>query len=272
MKKVLMIGANSYIGNAFERYINDKYIDNKYINDNTNTSESTITIDKVQASNGDWKHVNYEGYDVVLILAAIVHQKEKNSMKELYQSINCDMPVEIAKKAKAAGVKQLIFMSTAAVYGSSVTRITRYTKELPDTLYGKSKLEAEIKLKVMETEDFHIAIIRPPMVYGEGCKGNYTRLVKLATYNPIYPKIHNKRSMIQIDMLCSFLEEVIENTGCGTYLPQDEEYADTIMTIKRIRTIQGKKTIIVPGTAWLVRIAMKCIGAVRKMFGDWWYE
>ena len=266
MKKILIIGANSYIGNAFE-----KHIKNTCISHNKMQIKDDLVIDKVHASNGDWKSVNYEQYDVVIVLAAIVHQKEKSGMEELYRQVNCDMPVEIAIKAKKAGVEQLIFMSTAAVYGSVVTHISKDTAPSPDTLYGKSKLEAERKLKEMQTEKFRVAIIRPPMVYGEGCKGNYTRLVKLATYNPIYPKIHNKRSMISIYKLCSCMEDIVRDSRSGTFLPQDEVYADTIMTIKRIRMAQGKRTVLVPGTAWLVRLVMKRVGAVRKMFGDWYY-
>lgn len=267
MKKILIVGANSYIGNTFEKYIMNKYSDHTEMQ-----IEDEIIIEKVHASNGDWKDINYEQYDVVIILAAIVHQKEKDGMEELYQQVNYIMPIEIATKAKNAGVKQLIFMSTVAVYGSVVTHITKDTVPNPDTLYGKSKLEAEYKLREMDTEEFRVAIIRPPMVYGEGCKGNYTRLVKLATYNPIYPKIHNKRSVISIDRLCRYMEEIIRNGSSGTFLPQDEEYADTIMTIKRIRMAQGKRTVLVSGTVWLVKLAMKRVGAVRKMFGDWYYE
>lgn len=267
MKKILIVGANSYIGNTFEKYIMNKYSDHTEMQ-----TADEIIIEKVHASNGDWKDINYEQYDVVIILAAIVHQKEKDGMEELYQQVNYEMPIEIAKKAKNAGVKQLIFMSTAAVYASTVTHITKDTEPNPDTLYGKTKLEAEYKLREMETDEFCVSIIRPPMVYGEGCKGNYTRLVKLATYNPIYPKIHNKRSMISIDRLCNYMEEIIRNGSSGTFLPQDEEYADTIMTIKRIRMAQGKRTVLVSGTDWLVKLAMKRVGAVRKMFGDWYYE
>lgn len=267
MKKILIIGSSSYIGNVFEKYIMNKYAvhKEKHLKDG-------MIIEKVHASNGDWKNVNYEQYEVVIILAAIVHQKETDCMAGLYQEVNCDMPIEIAKKAKKAGVKQLVFLSTAAVYGSSVVRITKNTVPDPDTMYGKSKLEAENKLKLMGTDEFKIAIIRPPMVYGQECKGNYTRLLKLATYNPIYPKIHNKRSMIHIDNLCTYLEDIIQNGSSGTFFPQDEAYADTIMIVKNIRRNQGKATFIVPGTAWLVRVAMKRVGALRKMFGDWYYE
>lgn len=267
MKKILIVGANSYIGNTFEKYIMNKYSDHKEMQ----TADGLI-IEKVHASNGDWKDINYERYDVVMILAAIVHLKEKGGMEELYRQVNYNMPIEIATKARRAGVKQLIFMSTAAVYGSTVTHITKDTEPNPDTLYGKSKLEAEYKLKKMETEEFRVAIIRPPMVYGEGCKGNYTRLVKLATYNPIYPKIHNKRSMIHIDRLCSCMERLIFNNVGDIHFPQDSNYTDTVELIKEIRKRNGKRIYLIPGTAWIVRLSMKRINLIRKIFGDWWYE
>lgn len=267
MNKILIVGANSYIGNAFEKHTMNKCSSHKEM-----LTKDEILIEKVHASNGDWKNINYELYDVVIIVAAIVHQKEKSGMEELYRQVNYNMPIEIATKAKKAGVKQLIYMSTAAVYGSVVTHITKDTEPNPDTLYGKSKLEAEYKLREMETEEFRVAIIRPPMVYGEGCKGNYTRLVKLATYNPIYPRIHNKRSMIHIENLCNYMEEIIQNSSSGLFLPQDESYVDTIIMIKSIREKEGKRTVIIPGTAWLVKLVMKRVGVVRKMFGDWYYE
>lgn len=267
MKKVLIIGANSYIGNAFEKHIMNKSSNHKEM-----LTKDEMIIEKVHASNGDWKYINYEQYDVVFILAAIVHQKEKNGMEELYRQVNYNMPIEIAANAKRAGVKQLIFMSTAAVYGSVVTHITKDTVPNPDTLYGKTKLKAEIKIKEMETEKFRVAIIRPPMVYGEGCKGNYTRLVKLATYNPIYPKIHNKRSMISVDNLCDFIERLIYDNVCGIHFPQDSNYTDTVELIKDIRKSNGKKIYLIPGTAWILRLIMKRVKLIRKIFGDWWYE
>lgn len=267
MRRILIIGANSYIGNAFEKYMSKKCEEKK-----ENSAKEEVLIDKVHASNGDWKQADYKIYDVVIILAAIVHQKEEKDMASLYQRVNCDMPLEIATKAKQAGVKQLIFMSTAAVYGSTVTCITKDTQPNPDTLYGKTKLKAESKLVEMNSDDFHVAIIRPPMVYGDKCKGNYSRLMRLATYNPIYPKIDNKRSMIHIDNLCSYIDKIIQSKSSGVFFPQDEIYANTIMMVKSIRQNQGKITFLVPGTAWLIKALMKRISLVRKVFGDWYYE
>ena len=74
MRRILIIGANSYIGNAFEKHMSKKCVEKK-----ENPVKEEVLIDKVHASNGDWKQVDYKLYDVVIILAAIVHQKESTS-------------------------------------------------------------------------------------------------------------------------------------------------------------------------------------------------
>jgi len=117
-----------------------------------------------------------------------------------------------------------------------------------------------------------IGIIRAPMVYGEGCKGNYTKLVRLVKYTPIFPAIHNKRSMININTLCDYVVKMIINEESGIFLPQDENYTDISLFVKEIRNSMGKKTILIPGVAWVIRLMMRRIGVLRKMFGDWYFE
>lgn len=256
MKKVLLIGANSYIGNAFESYIYNR-----------------MEVDKVRASNRQWENVDLSRYDTIVMLAAIVHLKEQKHMEELYREVNCELPVRIAKKAKASGVRHFIFLSTAAVYGSKATRITYTTEELPDTLYGLTKLEAEKRLmQLSEPNQFQIGIVRPPMVYGEECKGNYQKLIKLSKYTMLFPKINNKRSMIYIDVLCEYLEKMIINETTGIKLPQDDQYKETALLVKQIRKEMGKKTILFPGIAWLIRILVKRNKLFGKLFGDFYYE
>lgn len=255
-KRVLIIGANSYIAKALLSHNDDG-----------------IVYDKVSASNGEWEHQSFIGYDAVIMLAAIVHKKEDETKKQLYHEVNYELPVKVAKKAKQSGVRYYIFVSTAAIYGSSVTRVNKNTTPNPDTLYGKSKLEAEIELvKLQEGNQFKVGIIRPPMVYGEGCKGNYPRLERLAKYTPLFPAIHNKRSMIHIDTLCKYIRNMVIEETTNIVLPQDDFYTDTSLLVKQIRKNMGKRTILVPGTAWLIRLLMKRSRALSKMFGDWWYE
>ena len=83
--------------------------------------------------------------------------------------MNCDLAVDAAKKAKAEGVRQFVFLSTMAVYGltaafGETVTITAQTPTVPTDNYGLSKLEAEQALLALEGPDFRVAILRPPMI------------------------------------------------------------------------------------------------------------
>ena len=109
MIKVLITGANSYIGTSFENYIKSNFSE-KY---------EVSTIDMID---GSWREKNFAGYDVVYHVAGIAHSdsgKISAEKEKLYRSVNTELTIETAKKAKADGVKQFIFMSSAIVYGES---------------------------------------------------------------------------------------------------------------------------------------------------------
>lgn len=137
-------------------------------------------------------------------------------MKEEYNKINRDLTIEVALKAKREKVSQFIFLSSMSVYGldgntSKEVIIKNDTSYHPNTYYGKSKLEAEILLGKLEDNEFTISIIRPPMIYGADCPGNYQRLRKVALVTPIFPQVTSERSMIYIDNLSEFIKLVIDN-------------------------------------------------------------
>lgn len=259
MKKILITGASSYIGNSFIQYIEQ-------------LESKDLIIDKISVRNKEWEKHDFTGYDTVLHLAAIVHKRESKENKELYFKVNRDLAVNVARKAKNSGVGQFIFMSTAAVYGSKVSVIKKDTAPNPDTYYGKSKLEAESEIAKLASDGFKVAIVRPPMVYGEGCKGNYERLVKLAKITPVFPDIQNKRSMIHIDNLCEFLNMLIIQEKSGYFHPQDEEYVCTSQMMKRIGEKLGRKIYFTKAFNWCINLLKNRIGIVNKIFGNWYYE
>lgn len=258
MKKVLVIGAHSYIGQKFKEYVSGmKNID--------------IAIELVSASDGAWRKVNFSLYDAVIHLSGIVHRKEKKNMESLYYEVNHKLAVEIAKKAKQGHVKQFIFMSTAAVFGSYKGCITKETITNPTTYYGKSKLAAEQDIIKLQENEFHVVIVRPPMIYGDGCKGNYPRLVKLAKFTPVFPNYHNKRSVLHIDILSEYLHQLIIKESSGYFHPQNKEYADTCELIIRIRNEMGKKTKLVRCFNPILKI-LSCKNHIfNKLFGDLFY-
>lgn len=256
MKSILITGKNSYIGSRFEEWL-AKYPD-KY------------KVDAISLRDESWKEKDFSEYDVVYHVAGIAHRKETKENRELYYAVNRDLAYEVAKKSKQDGIKQFIFLSTMSVYGLESGVIDEYTPLKPKSNYGKSKLQAEELIKPLEDDSFKIAILRPPMVYGKGCKGNYPRLAKLAKITPIFPDIDNKRSMIYIDNLSEFVRLLIDNSSNGLFLPQNKEYVKTSEMVKLIAEAHGKEIIMIKLFNPLLRILN--VSIVNKVFGDLTYN
>ena len=168
-KKVLITGKDSYIGDSVSRFC-DGY-----------------DVDIVDTVSSDWKNTDFSVYDAVVHVAAIVHKQKRKFSDEEYYEVNCDLAYDIAKKAKEAKVKQFVFLSTMSVYGVLNGVITKDTKTKPFNIYGESKLKAENKISTLIDDDFTVTIVRPPIVYGKGCKGNYVELSRFASKFPFFP-------------------------------------------------------------------------------------
>lgn len=258
MKKILITGANSYIGTSFEKYMSqwpDEY-----------------QVDTVDMIDGTWRQKDFSGYDCVYHVAGIAHIKETADNAHLYYEVNRDLAVETAQKAKSDGVGQFVFLSTMAVYGIEEGAITQNTEPAPKSHYGKAKYEAELKLNALMDDSFSVAIMRPPMVYGDGCKGNYQSLVKFAKQMPFFPDYKNKRSMIHVDRLAWFVKQLVDSNGKGLILPQDEQYVCTCHMVKEIADSMGKKLVLLKILNPAVSIVKRFTTAGKKAFGDLYYE
>jgi UDP-glucose 4-epimerase len=260
MKKILITGKNSYIGISLENWLlrePDKY-----------------KVDTVDMKDGSWKEKDFSQYDVVFHVAGIAHVSSDPKMEDLYYKVNRDLTIETAEKAKAEGVKQFIFMSSIIVYGDSSSSkrvIDRNTVPTPSNFYGNSKLQAEEGIKDLESDDFKIVVLRPPMIYGKDSKGNYPRLANMAKKIPVFPDIDNERSMLHIDNLCEFIKVMIDYEETGLYFPQNKDYVKTSELVKTIAEVHGKKIWMISWMNWLIRL-MFGIGIVNKVFGNLVYE
>ena len=258
MKKILITGAGSYIGNSFADYL--QRFPGCY---------HTEFVDMVGEG---WRNVDFSGYDCVFHVAGIAHIKETAENAALYYQVNRDLAIETARKAKISDVPQFVFLSSMSVYGREEGCITRSTVPSPKSNYGKSKLQAEEGLATLQDETFRIAVLRPPMVYGEGCKGNYQSLVKFAKLLPVFPDYPNKRSMIHIDMLCAAVKEILDTQAEGLFLPQDEDYVCTCKMVQGIAREMGKEMKLLKILNPAVSLAKRFTGMGRKAFGDLYYE
>lgn len=252
MKKILITGTNSYVGMSLEKWLQKE--PEKYI------------VETVSTKDDSWKEKDFSEFDVLVHVAGIAHIKETKENRDIYFKVNRDLAYQTALKAKKQGIKQFIFLSSMSIYGIENGIIDRKSPTNPKSNYGKSKLQAEELIMKLSNDVFRVAILRPPMIYGKGCKGNYPRLAKLAVKVPVFPDVDNKRSMIYIDNLCEYIRLLIEVCGHGLFFPQNHEYVKTSEMVKLIAEAHRKKIYMIKLLNPLIKILK--INILNKVFGD----
>lgn len=265
-KKILITGKGSYIGESVEQWLlkdRDQY-----------------EVDTLDMLNNSWRDKDFAEYDVIFHVAGIAHADVgaiTEEQKELYYEVNTELTLEVAEKAKRSNVKQFIFMSSMIVYSGCKERIITFSTEpKPLNFYGDSKLQADKKLQEMVTDGFKVVVLRPPMIYGKGSKGNYPQLAKLASRLPVFPIVKNQRSMLHIDNLCQFVKLMIDNEETGVFFPQNGEYTNTSDMVQMIAEVKGHRIIMIPFVYLFVKVLEKVPGKIgeltTKAFGDSSYE
>ena len=231
--KILIVGKNSYIGNHIDEWL----------------TKAGHHVEQIDVLNDGWKVFDYSSYNAIVHVAGIVHQPQCQDW-ELYKRVNTDMPVAIATLAKQQGVKQYVFFSTMGVYGvGKELRLNVIDENTPlltnsDSMYGRSKLLAENGLKELEDKNFRISIVRPPSVYGKGCRGGYiTGFTKIAKMLPVIPLAYldARQSFIYIDNLSECIRLIVENKLGGVFCPQDDEIPNANRLLEVISEGIGKK-------------------------------
>ncbi|MCA9765826.1 MAG: NAD-dependent epimerase/dehydratase family protein [Carnobacterium sp.] len=261
-KSILITGETSYIGNQLADWLAKE------------PGEYKVT--KISVRDNKWKEFDFSNYGTIVHVAGIAHQDTKADQEELYYKINTDLTINLANKAKSEGVKQFIFMSSMIVYGASnrigeKKIITKDTVPAPINFYGNSKLKAENGILPLQSEMFNVAVVRPPMIYGKGSKGNYPLLAKFAKITPVFPNIDNERSMLHIDNLCEFLKIIIDENQFGLFFPQNKEYVNTRNLVLTIAEIHEKSIKITKLFNPLIKMFIGR-GIINKIFGDLIYD
>ncbi|MDD6259332.1 MAG: glycosyltransferase [Erysipelotrichaceae bacterium] len=276
---VLVVGAGSYIGESFQKYAKAHYGDNFTID-----SVGTLPDENGQS---EWEKKDFSKYDVVYHVAGIAHAdvgSVSEETKEKYYKVNTDLAIAVAKKAKAEGVKEFIFMSSMIVYGDSAPfgkqkMITKDTVPSPANFYGDSKLQADVAVRELADDKFKVIVLRPPMIYGKGSKGNYPTLAKLAKKLPVFPNVNNQRSMLYVGNLCEFLcQLMLVNFQASSIVlfPQNGEYTKTADMVKEIARVSGNhiaiSNIFNPAVVMADQVPGKVKGLVDKAFGNSTYD
>lgn len=275
MKKVLITGLNSYIGNSFEKYIE-------------NMREPAIQTEKISLKEEGWQEKSWEGYDAVLHVAGLAHvdvSRADEETKQRYYRINRDLAGQAAEKAQRDGVRQFIYLSSIIVYGDSAPigeekKITKETEPSPTNFYGDSKLQGERAVLALQEgcdsgsmqDTFRVLVLRLPMIYGKDSKGNFPKLKKLAEKTPIFPKIENRRSMLYIGNLCELIRIAVEREWEGIICPQNREIVSTSELVRAIGEQKQKKIILMPGFSGILKLCSHFTGYVNKIFGSLEYD
>jgi len=253
--KVLITGSSGFIGTNFIK---------------NSTDLSIIEVDLLTQRIND---IDFSGTDSVLHLAALVHQM-KGAPEEQYFKINRDLAFEVAQKAKFQGVKQFVFMSTAKVFGESTTEKPSWDENSechPQDAYGRSKYEAEKLILGLHDDNFKVAIVRSPLVYGVGVKANMYNLVKLVNRFPLLPLggINNRRSMTYVGNLVALLKHVIYKSASGIFIAGDREPLSTTKLTQLIAKASNRKVFLLKIPTFILRHTKKIKPSiVDRLFGS----
>lgn len=271
-KRVLITGAGSYIGESFRTYAGEHYPENFHID----------TLDLLDEG---WREKDFSAYDIVYHVAGIAHADVghvTDEEKEQYYQVNTDLAALVAQKAKDAGVPLFVFMSSMIIYGDSAPNgtekvITDSTVPAPASFYGDSKLQADVALRDLADDAFHVYVLRPPMIYGAGSKGNYPMLAKLSKLSPFFPDVVNHRSMLYIGNFCEFLCQIMLvdpktlPTPDVVLFPQNDEWTVTSEMAEAISFAHRRNLYLLPVPSALSELAGRMSGLYNKVFGNLCY-
>ena len=273
MKKICITGANGFIGKTLCKSLKapDNHIRGfvrAMVSDNNSSETEHISVGDI-SSKTNWKdHLN--GFDCIIHCAGLTHQMSSIKDINVYNLVNVDGTKHLAEQAMKAGIKRLVFLSTVKVNGESTDQITKQKfshkdNPNPEDSYAISKLEAEKALwEISSTTDLEVVVVRLPLVYGNGVKGNLTRLIKLVRSGIPLPLslVKNQRSIIGVDNLVDLLICCINHPDASgkTFLASDGEDLSTTELIKLIASSMGRRANLFPFPISMLKFLASVLG------------
>ena len=243
------------------------------------TRDHFYFIDEIGA-NTDWSAA-LAGINCVIHCAARAHVMLENETDALsdYRTVNVEGTRNLAEQAADAGVKRFIFLSSIKVHGERTISGTRFTSKdntFPEDAYGISKWDAEQALhEVSARTGLEVVIIRPPLVYGPGVKGNFLSLLGWLNKSIPLPlgAIHNQRSLVGIDNLIDLIITCIDHPAAAnqTFLVSDDEDLSTTELLRRISAALDKPARLLPVPSSLLQIGARLLGkkdVAQRLLGN----
>lgn len=233
MKTIAVTGATGFVGRRLTVYNSNRF------------HQQVIALRDTPVDT-----INLAGVDAVIHVAGKAHDMGQAGDK-VYFDVNYELTKQLADKAKEDGVGQFIYISSTKVYGDDVSGILNESSPCaPADAYGASKLKAEQYLQSVQNDQFKVAIVRPPLVYGPGVKGNMIRLLQLANKNIPLPfgKINNARSMVFVDNLIELINKIIEKEAIGIFVAGDDRplATDELLSLMRMYLGNKKRLVSIP--------------------------
>jgi UDP-glucose 4-epimerase len=263
---VLVTGANGFVGQHLSPVLaRGGWLVRRAVR-RLSSGPDDVVIESI-GSDTDWS-TTLKGVEAVVHLAARVHHPREEYATALYRSVNTEGTLHLARCAARAGARQFIFVSTILVHGRSSDGRPPFSERdalTPRGLYGQSKAAAEAGLTRLAQEcDMNITVIRPPLVYGSGAKGNFAllaRAVKLGIPLP-FAAIRNHRAFLSVENLTSFISmRLLERDGqFEIFLVADAEQVSTPDFIRRLARAAGTRSRLFPMPTSLLSTALTISG------------
>jgi nucleoside-diphosphate-sugar epimerase len=280
--KTLVTGASGFVGSFLVKVLEENSsfsVVASVRNKSQNTDPRFVEVGDMDGST-DYSRV-VSGIDVVIHTAARAHIMDDTVAEPLteYRITNVKGTLNLAQQSVAAGVKRFIFISSIKVNGESTTGRKPFSIECnsaPEDAYGLSKCEAEEGLRKLASEsDMEVVIIRPPLVYGPGVKGNFFSLLKYSSGGMPLPLalVNNQRSMIYVGNLTDFIVRCIEHPAAAneTFLVSDGDDISLRSLIINIRNAFGRSSRLLPIPVLLFNIVGVLLGKqamLDRLVGD----
>ena len=263
---VLVTGASGFIGRHLTPMLESAGWIVRQVLRTRPTRSGDVLIPSI-GSTTDWREA-LAGVDAVVHLAARVHVTEANQRTDLYEDTNVAGTLNLARSASVAGVRQFVFVSTVLVNGRSSDGLHPFSESdepRPRNIYARSKAAAETGLAELVRDDgMPITVIRPPMVYGAGAKGNFRALMQAIGYGIPLPlaAIHNRRAFVSVQNLASFILARLSRSerNYDVFLVADHEQVSTPEFIRRLASAAEMRARLFPMPTPLLNTLLKFSG------------